>query len=102
MRNVLELPTYLAAKENLSKIVKRIQISSNSQSGCERGNSKINRSKEKYSSCMGVTVDENAPPLHIFNSKCVDKAVEYWKANNHRITLKVNDQSNSKVIKRVQ
>ena len=84
--------------EVLKKAIKRIQLSPNAQSGCERSNSKYSRFKNKYSNRMGIEIirarsraGENGPPLTMFPR---ERFFKYWVENNHKLALKVvNDKS---------
>ena len=88
----------------LKRAIKRMQISPEGQSGCERSNSKYARFKTKYSNRMGLEIvrarsraGENGPPVTKFPSK---KALTYWVENNHKLALKVAVNDESLVLKR--
>ena len=73
-------------------VVKRVSIAINSEAGCERSNSKYNRSKNKYATAMKLPmiiarmrVGSNGPPLHMFNCEVV---LQYWTEHNHRLAQK--------------
>ena len=80
----------------MEKAIKRIQLSPNAQSGCERSNSKYSRFKNKYSSRMGIEIirarsraGENGPPLTMFLR---ERFFKYWVENNHKLALKVANE----------
>ena len=89
---------------DLKKCIKRIQLSPNAQSGCERSNSKYARFKNKYSSRLGIEIirarsraGENGPPLTMFPRK---RVFSYWIENGHRLALKVESNDKSLVLQR--
>jgi hypothetical protein len=111
MRIILRNPKFDVAHKNLDVVVKRVQISPNSQSGCERSISKSVKFKNQYSSTMSVLVmnarqrcGENGPPLHLFAEKCAPQMVQAWTQNRHRLAKKVKDLAinQSKVIKKIR
>ena len=87
-------------------LVDRQSCLPNQEAGCERANSKYNRSKNKLSTRMGLPMilarnraGSNGPPLHQFNPQPI---VKYWREHNHRLALKANETSDSQVVKRIR
>ena len=87
-------------------LVDRQSCLPNHEAGCERANSKYNRSKNKLSTRMGLPMilarnraGSNGPPLHQFKPQPI---VKYWREHNHRLALKANETSESQVVQRIR
>ena len=88
--------------------MKQIQLSPESQAGCEQSNSKFARYKNKHSNKMGIPMcrarqwgGENGPPMNLFPAK---KVFLHWKKNGHRLAMKLDPtaKNESKVIKKIR
>ena len=96
------------SKNSLLRILKRIQLSPESQSGCERSNSIYARFKAKYSNKMCLPMigarsraGENGPPMHLFTAK---KVFIHWLANGRRMAEKLKNEvtPESKVLRKIR
>ena len=87
-------------------VVDRINTVANSEAGCERANSKYNRSKNKLSSKMKlpmilarIRLGGNGPPLHLFEP---DPVFHYWKKHHKRLALKSQETDKSRVLEQIR
>ena len=81
--------------------VDRITTIANSEAGCERANSKYNRSKNKLSSKIKLPmilarnrVGGNGPPLHLFEP---DPVLYHWKKHHRRLSIKSEETDTVRV-----
>ena len=100
----LQLP--MMDNQPVIDVVDRITTIANSEAGCERANSKYNRSKNKLSSTMKLPmilarnrVGGNGPPLHLFEP---DPVFHYWKKHHKRLALKSKETDKSRVLERIR
>ena len=82
--------------------VDRLTCIANHEAGCERANSKFNRSKNDLSSRMKLPMilarnraGSIGPPIHLFDPKPI---LHYWKSQNRFLALKSKETDTSLVI----
>ena len=86
----------------VTNAVDRLTCLANHEAGCERANSKFNRSKNDLSSRMKLPMilawnraGSNGPPIHLFDLKPI---LYYWKSQNRFLALKSKETDASLVI----
>ena len=92
----------------LKETIKKLAVISNAEVGYEQSNRKYNLMKNDLSHRMKIPMIKarmragtNGPPLHLFSAKMI---LQHWKANGHRLALKVDSHAidESHVLKRIR